>query len=56
MITPIMIDQEWIDERAAILEFEAGMDRAQAERVAMEMWDVWSNYSVMLNSSSAEHD
>jgi hypothetical protein len=33
-----VIDQEWIEERAAILEFEAGHSRRLAENRAVEMW------------------
>jgi hypothetical protein len=29
--------QEWIEERAALLEYEAGMARDAAERVALAM-------------------
>jgi len=32
-------DLEWIVERAAILEFEAGYPRFAAERVAKRMWE-----------------
>jgi hypothetical protein len=28
---------EWFEERAAILEFDAGYSRADAERIAMEL-------------------
>ena len=30
--------RDWIEERAAILEFEANMPRAQADREAVRMW------------------
>jgi hypothetical protein len=30
--------EEWIEERAAILEFEAGFPRASAERMAVQQW------------------
>lgn len=30
---------EWLEERAAILEFMAGFSRADAERMALEMWN-----------------
>ena len=30
---------EWLEERAAILEFRAGYSRAEAERTALEMWE-----------------
>src|SRR5262245_51183537 len=29
---------EWIDERAAILEYDAGLSRDQAQAKAFEMW------------------
>jgi len=32
------VDREWIAERAAILEYEAGFDRGLAERLAAGMW------------------
>lgn len=31
------MDKEWIEERAAILEYEAGYSRADAEKLAVEM-------------------
>jgi hypothetical protein len=31
------MDNEWIEERAAILEFEAGYSRADAEKLAEQM-------------------
>ena len=33
--------REWIEERAAILEFEGGMDRDVANWQAVEMWLVY---------------
>jgi len=33
-----MIDIETVDERAAILEYEGGMSRADADREAMQWW------------------
>ncbi|MFO0335556.1 MAG: hypothetical protein ACK53C_11125 [Pseudomonadota bacterium] len=30
--------EEWIEERAALLEFEAGYTRAEADRMAAEQW------------------
>lgn len=41
-----MIDREWIEERAAILQFDAGMDRPRAERIAVQLWQVWSQTRV----------
>lgn len=32
------MDLEWIEERAAILEFEANCKRATAENLAAAMW------------------
>jgi hypothetical protein len=34
---------EWLAERAAILEFEAGMSRPQAERMARKLWEMMTN-------------
>lgn len=34
----VLIDTEWIEERAAILEFEARLSRRLAENRAAEMW------------------
>jgi len=31
-------DREWIEERAAILEFDAGLLRSQADAEALRMW------------------
>jgi len=33
--------REWIDERAAIIEYEAGEDRATAEDAAARLWAPW---------------
>jgi hypothetical protein len=33
--------REWIDERAAILEHDAGYDRATAERLAEQLAHAW---------------
>ena len=33
--------REWIEERAAILEHDAGYDRATAERIAAHLWARW---------------
>ncbi len=33
--------QEWIEERAAILEFNAGLPRHEAERLAQQCWLNW---------------
>jgi hypothetical protein len=30
---------EWLRERAAILEIDAGFDRPTAERVALALWE-----------------
>lgn len=30
---------EWLSERAAILEYDAGYPRKEAERLAVEMWE-----------------
>lgn len=30
---------EWIEERAAILEYDAKLPRAEAERLAVQMWE-----------------
>jgi len=30
--------REWIEERAAILEFDAGYTRQDAERIAEQLW------------------
>ena len=35
--------EEWIAERAAILEFEAGYPREQAEGIAQQSW-AWKEY------------
>lgn len=32
---------EWIDERAAVLEYDAGLSRADAARRAAELFEVW---------------
>ena len=34
--------QEWFEERAGILEFDAGFERAEAERKAVEMWEEYA--------------
>jgi len=34
--------REWIEERAAILEHDAGYDRATAERIAVHLWHLWA--------------
>lgn len=39
-------DREWVAERAAILEFDGGMTRAQADRIAVQLWQVWSQTRV----------
>lgn len=31
-------EREWIEERAAILEFDAGFSRQEAEKMARKMW------------------
>jgi hypothetical protein len=31
--------QEWLDERAAVLEFDAKFPRDEAERLALVMWE-----------------
>ncbi len=31
--------QEWLEERAAIIEFDGGLPRAEAERLALECWN-----------------
>jgi len=36
-----VIDWEWIEERAAILEHDAGLDREVADRLARIMWVSW---------------
>lgn len=44
IVTPFADAQsraEWIDERAAILEHEAGYDRATAERLAEQFARTW---------------
>jgi hypothetical protein len=33
--------REWLEERAAILEHDAGYDRATAERIAAHLWARW---------------
>jgi hypothetical protein len=37
MVTPTPAQREDYEERAAILEFEAGLSRPEAERLAAEM-------------------
>lgn len=32
------MDEEWIEERATILEFEANVSRTYAENQAVQMW------------------
>ena len=32
---------EWIEERAAILEYDAGYDQPTAERIAKRLWVSW---------------
>lgn len=39
--TTAAFDQEWFDERAGILEFDAGFTREEAERRAMEEVTKW---------------
>ncbi|MFM2193449.1 MAG: hypothetical protein RLZZ460_119 [Chloroflexota bacterium] len=43
--------QEWLDERAAVLEFEAKFPRDEAERLALVMWAA----KVQRENASAEH-
>jgi hypothetical protein len=43
--------QEWLDERAAVLEFEAKFPRDEAERLALVMWES----KVQRENASAGH-
>ena len=31
--------REWLDERAAIIEYDGGMTREEAEKLALECWE-----------------
>ncbi len=37
LLTALADEAEWLEERAGILEFDAGLVRAEAERVANEL-------------------
>jgi Mn-dependent DtxR family transcriptional regulator len=41
LVLVMKIDWEWIEERAAILEHDAGLDREVADRLARIMWVSW---------------
>ena len=40
-IRPDESRDEWLEERAAILEHDAGHDRPTAERIAKRLWVSW---------------
>jgi hypothetical protein len=44
--------EEWIEERAGILEFEAKYPRVTAERLALAQW---ADYAVARGLRSAKH-
>jgi len=44
--------QEWIEERAGILEFDAGYDRTVAEALAKAMWSDYSRAQARAGSLS----
>ena len=43
--------QEWLDERAAVLEYDAKFPRHEAERLAVAMWEA----KVQRENASAGH-